>query len=186
MRSFSLALVAAMMLATPALSQLPYTQGASRVEVAGGFDYLHTTRVELCCFGMKGFSGTFAYNHNNNVAGVVDVRSASAGNIAGIGENLRLTTVMVGPRLTLRGKRLSPYAQLLVGLGRGSSNYPVNNGSAWAFSLGGGMDMRIKPHISWRVIEVTDLLTQIKNGSNNQQSSVQLSTGIVFGFGDMR
>jgi hypothetical protein len=183
MRSLFLALQAAMLLASPALAQSPYSQGSSTFEAAAGFDYVHSSRVGTCCFGMTGFNGTFAYNANNNLAAVADLRSFSIGNIEDTGQSLRLTTFLVGPRFALRGGRFSPFAQVLVGLGHGSSNFPLDNGSAWAVSFGGGVDVPIKSIISWRVIEVSDLLTHIKNGGNNQQNSVQVSTGIVFGFG---
>jgi|HubBroStandDraft_4_1064222.scaffolds.fasta_scaffold124714_2 hypothetical protein len=185
-RSFSLSLLASILLASAALAQSPYSQGTSTYEAAVGFDYLHTTRVDTCCFGMKGFNGTFAYNATSNLSAVADLRSFSASNIASTGQNLRLTTFLAGPRVALRGGRFSPFAQALVGLGHGTSNFPLSNGSAWAASFGGGVDVPIKSIISWRVIEVGDLLTHIKNGGNNQQSSIQLSTGIVFGFGAAR
>jgi hypothetical protein len=183
MRSLSLSLLAAVLLAAPALAQSPFSQGTSTYEAAAGFDYLHTERVGICCFAMKGFNGTFAYNATDNFAAVADLRSFSTSNIADTGQNLRLTTFLAGPRFALRGGRFAPFAQALVGIGHGSSNFSLANGSAWAASFGGGVDVPIKSVVSWRVIEVGELLTHIKNGGNNQQNSVQLSTGIVFGFG---
>jgi hypothetical protein len=132
---------------------------------------------------MKGFNGTFAYNATNNLSAVADLRSFSNGNIADTGENLRITTFLVGPRFALRGGKFAPFAQALFGIGHGSSNFSLANGSAWAASFGGGVDVPIKSIVSWRVIEVGELLTHIKNGGNNQQNSVELSTGVVFGFG---
>jgi hypothetical protein len=182
-RSLCLWLLAAMLLASPALAQSPYAQATSTYEVAGGVDYLHTSRVDACCFSMAGFNGTFAYNASDNISAVVDLRSFSKNNIANTGQNLRLTTFLVGPRVSLRGGKFSPFAQALIGLGRGSSNFQLNQGSAWAGSLSGGLDVPIRSSISWRVIEVGGVLTHIKNGGNNQQNSVLVSTGIVFGFG---
>jgi hypothetical protein len=186
LRSLSLSLLAAILLASSALGQSPYSQGTSTFEAAAGFDYLHTSRVDTCCFAMTGFNGTFAYNASDNLAAVADLRTFSTSNIADTGESLRLTTFMAGPRAALRGGRVSPFAQVLVGIGHGKSNFLLDNGSAWAVSFGGGVDVPIRSIVSWRVIEVADLLTHIKNGGNNQQNSVQVSTGIVFGFGTAR
>jgi|SRR5580698_747895 hypothetical protein len=182
-RSLFLWLLAATLLASSAVAQSPYSQATSAYEVAGGVDYLHTSRVDTCCFNMTGFNGTFAYNASDNFSAVADVRSFSKNNIASSGENLRLITFLAGPRVVLRGGKFAPFAQVLVGLGHGTSNFTLGNGSAWAASFGGGVDVAIKSSISWRVIEVGDVLTHIKNGGSNQQNSVQVSTGIVYGFG---
>jgi Outer membrane protein beta-barrel domain len=182
-RSLSLSLLCAILFAVPAPAQSPFRQGTSTFEAAAGFDYLNTNRVNRCCFGMTGFNGTFAYNANSHLAAVVDVRSFSASNIEATGENLRLTTYMVGPRVALRARRLSPFAQALIGYGHGSSNFPLSNDSAWAGSVGGGVDVRLNSFLSWRAIEVSGLLTHISNGTDSRQNSLQISTGVVFGFG---
>jgi hypothetical protein len=185
MRLPCLSFLAAILLAAPALAQMPYPQGSSRYEAAGEFDYLLTSLVDKSSFNMPGFSGTFAYNAYYGVAAVADVGYFSTNNILNNGETLKLTTAMAGPRLALRGGRFTPFAQGLVGLGRGSSNVALANSSGWAGSFGGGIDLPIHSTIALRV-EVSDVLTHIKNGENNQQNSVRISTGIVYGFGSAR
>jgi opacity protein-like surface antigen len=63
--------------------------------------------------------------------------------------------------------------------------------NAFAWKLGGGLDYRVTPMISLRLIQADYLGTKFnagKNGfgKNNTQNSLQLAVGVVFHFGSRR
>jgi outer membrane immunogenic protein len=183
MRSLVFSLLVAVLLASPALAQSPFSEAMSRFEVNGGLDYLRASRIDACCFSLTGFHGGFAFNRTENLGLVLDFGRVSTKDINQTGQSLKLTTIMGGPRLNLRGGKFTPFGQLLGGIASGSSNFTLNNGSAWAVAFGGGIDVPIKSSVSWRVIELDDLVTHIKNGAQNSQNNIRISTGIVCAFG---
>jgi hypothetical protein len=83
--------------------------------------------------------------------------------------------VLAGPQFSFPG-RISPYVHVLGGFGhlRGDGAQ-----TSFAGALGGGIDMRIAPLISWRVIQADDVVTRFFGGT---QHSARLSTGLVIRF----
>jgi opacity protein-like surface antigen len=96
----------------------------------------------------NGISGSLDYNFNRFLGVVGDFGGyhASPG-----GVSLNTYTYLFGPRLTLRNPtRINPFAQALfggsritVGAGGGSSNQ-------FAYSIGGGVDIGLLPHLALR------------------------------------
>jgi hypothetical protein len=83
---------------------------------------------------------------------------------------------MAGPQFSFPG-RLSPFAHALVGVGHISFNGIANTSVSAA--IGGGVDLRILPLISWRVVQADDVITHFFGGV---QHSPRISTGLVFRF----
>jgi len=96
----------------------------------------------------------------------------------------RVETFMFGPRVSFSKGKLRPFAQVLIGLGHlhedtwapaPEYNYGESN---FADAIGGGIDYRLIPRISWRV--QGDLLQTRFHGG--RQDDVRISTGLVLKF----
>jgi hypothetical protein len=60
--------------------------------------------------------------------------------------------------------------------------------AAFAMAVGGGIDVNINKHVSFRPIAVDYLLTRFPNlttGNNQNQNSLRATAGFVFTFGAM-
>jgi outer membrane protein OmpA-like peptidoglycan-associated protein len=111
-------------------------------------------------------------------------------NISSLGQGLTLTTFTVGPRVSYRFHRFTPYGEVLVGGAHGSDSYfPSNNSSSpsassFAVSTGGGLDFRLTPRFSIRAIDMQYLRTSLPNGTNNEQNQLMIGAGLVIKFQD--
>ena len=83
---------------------------------------------------------------------------------------------MVGPQISFP-TRISPFFHVLAGVGHLSDGGVKS--TSFAGAIGGGIDMRIVPLISWRIIQADDIIT---NQFGGVQHSARLSTGFVFRF----
>ena len=83
---------------------------------------------------------------------------------------------MVGPQFSFPA-RISPFVHVLAGVGHLSLNGARSTSVAGA--IGAGIDMHIAPFISWRMLQVDDILT---HHFGALQHDPRLSTGIVFRF----
>jgi len=83
---------------------------------------------------------------------------------------------MAGPEISLP-MRISPFVHALAGFG--SVHLNGDTSSSYAAALGGGVDMRVAPLFSWRVIQVDDVVTHFFGGL---QHSPRISTGFLIRF----
>jgi hypothetical protein len=83
---------------------------------------------------------------------------------------------MVGPQLSFPA-RLSPFVHVLGGVGH-ISNAGIRD-TSFATAVGGGINMRLLPLVSWRIIQGDDVITHFFGGI---QHSARISTGLVFSF----
>jgi hypothetical protein len=101
------------------------------------------------------------------------------------GANTRLKTYLAGPQLRFPGPT-SPFVHFLAGaahesIGTGASAL-ITTGptqTAFATTLGGGLDLKVLPFISLRPIQVDYLLTHFNSKTQNQP---RISAGIVLRF----
>jgi opacity protein-like surface antigen/outer membrane protein OmpA-like peptidoglycan-associated protein len=104
-----------------------------------------------------------------------------------------LDTYMFGPRFSYRRGRLTPYAQALFGEAHGTDFYGFSGTSssslaitavstnAFAWAAGGGVDIRLNRHFSWRAIQTEYLMTRFSNyNATHHENAVRVSTGLVF------
>jgi hypothetical protein len=105
-------------------------------------------------------------------------------------------TVVFGPRFTvdLSRTRFSVFGQGLVGeadgfqslfaVGSGQVANPGNgttsSASALALEAGGGLEFKLKRHISLRLAQVEYVRTQFPNGGTNTQNNLRVSVGVSF------
>jgi opacity protein-like surface antigen len=99
-------------------------------------------------FNQNGVSGSLAYNPNRWLGLVGDFGGyhASPG-----GVSLNTYTYLFGPRLTLRNPtKINPFAQALIGGSRITAGAGSGSSNQFAYSIGGGVDIGLLPHLAFR------------------------------------
>ena len=105
-----------------------------------------------------------------------------------------LYTYLFGPQVSWPG-RISPFVRVLAGgahESESSSTAPyegLSNTSSFAAAFGGGVDIKVAPHISIRAIQFQELLTRFNLGTastplTGTQFQPQISAGLVIHFND--
>ena len=89
----------------------------------------------------------------------------------------RILGVMGGAQVSRPRRRISPFAHALAGIGHARTDGIWNTSLAAAF--GGGIDMRIAPLLSWRMVQGDDVITRYFGGV---QHNLRISTGILWRF----
>jgi hypothetical protein len=93
-----------------------------------------------------------------------------------VGEN----SAFIGPRVTHRFGRLQPYVKAMIGVTALKQDLPEHTSTAHyvAYEIGGGVDYRVKPHFSWRVVDVG--FQGWPNFKPNGLSPYAISTGVMY------
>jgi outer membrane protein OmpA-like peptidoglycan-associated protein len=170
-------------------------------------DYTFTrfgSATNVRSFNANGGSADFAYNFNRWFSGVIDLGAVHNGNVL----DSTITNYLAGPRITvLRASRIAPYFQVLVGgayatssiaapiaaiaqdtgvIPPGTTIRATRQETAFAMTAGGGLDIKISKHVSFRPIQVEYFLTRLEHlrtFNDNSQNNVRYSAGINFMFG---
>ena len=172
--------------------------------------------TDVPAFSSNGGSGQFDYNFSKWLGGVVDMGAVHNDHIGGARIDNTVANFLAGPRLSLRYARIKPYFQILWGGVYGTAStkfdavpvYPsqpiylpgvppetpgqavtarlVSSQTAFAMTVGGGLDIKINKHMSFRPIGLDYYLTRLQNlrtlGDNNQHS-LRYTAGLNFMFG---
>lgn len=143
-------------------------------EVSGAYTYLR-----LAGANCHGGSGSIAYNVNDSVGAVAEVGGCrDTGLPSGITGHA--VTYLFGPRINFRSSsKFTPYGQLLVG-GAHFGGTGGASANAFAMTIGGGLDLRISDHVSFRVAQAEYLLTRF---GGTQQNNFRFESGIVLRLG---
>jgi len=191
---------------------MPQSGGADsltpRVELFLGYSYfgnVGTSAGNRIAY-LHGGSTSLAINANRYLGLVADFGGYHAdrfgpgappsGNIVDASGNV--FTFMLGPRLSFRHDRVTPFVQALFGgvhastvtlngcSGIGCS--PLPSETAFTMTAGGGLDLNVNRHFAIRIIQAEYLMTRFGDRSSSagqtaRQNDVRLSTGIVFRFG---
>jgi hypothetical protein len=98
----------------------------------------------------------------------------------GLSASTNIHSFLFGPRISVSMGKVRPFAHALIGASHMSESASLLSSSdtSFAYALGGGIDYRLIPLISWRV--QGDLL-QTRFFSNTQ-NNVRISTGIAVHF----
>jgi len=88
----------------------------------------------------------------------------------------RTVHLMAGPQISFPS-RVSPFFHVLGGIGHVDLNGSSN--TSFATAIGGGIEMRVAPLVSWRIIQGDDVITRY---FGVVQHSARISTGLVFRF----
>jgi len=194
---------------------MPYSEGLNRgtpkVELFLGYSYLRgmpDLEPANRLYWLNGGSMSIAYNFNRYLGLVADLGGFADSKIEFPGTGGGASTVMssygavfpylFGPRLSFRGhERVTPFLQVLFGGiyatkvmmdsgcgGAGCTPLPAENKFAW--TGGGGLDVKVSHHVAIRIVQVEYLMTNFQNhntGINELQNDMRFSSGIVFRFG---
>ena len=167
-------------------------------------------------FSANGGSGQFVLNLGKWIGAVADIGAVHNGNVGGYHLDTTLTNFLFGPRIPIRvSNRVIPYFQTLFGGVYGSTSYqvslppgvptnpivippPIQNvanavsfraaaqQTAFAMTAGGGLDIKINRHVSFRPIGLDYFLTRLQNlrtANDNNQNHIRYTTGFNFTFG---
>ena len=174
-------------------------------------DYTFTrfnSATNVPAFSANGGSGQFAYNFNRWFSGVIDLGAVHNGNIHSFKLDTTVTNYVAGPRIAVRsGSRFTPYFQVLFGgvyatsstaaplaaitqdagvTPAGTTIRATRQETAFAMTAGGGLDIKISKHVSFRPIQVEYFLTRLQNlrtFDDNNQNNIRYSSGFNFTFG---
>ena len=167
-------------------------------------------------FSANGGSGQFAYNFNRWIGGVIDLGAVHNGSISGAPIDNTFANFLAGPRVSLRYSRIRPYFQILWGGVYGTASTQINAvipplpsqpiylpgtpvvpgeevtarlvtaQTAFAMTVGGGLDIKFNKHVSFRPIGLDYYMTRLQNlrtmGDNNQHN-LRYTAGLNFTFG---
>jgi outer membrane protein OmpA-like peptidoglycan-associated protein/opacity protein-like surface antigen len=156
---------------------------------------------------LHGGSTSLAYNFNKHLGLVADFGGYSNSRLTLFSSNRSRTvdangtayTYLVGPRLSFRHDRFTPFIQTLFGAAHatdvsiagcsGSINCtPLPSENAFAMTAGGGLDLTVSHRIALQLFQAEYLMTRFTDrssaaGQTGTQNNVRLSTGILLRFG---
>jgi opacity protein-like surface antigen len=164
-------------------------ENAPKFDIFAGYSYLQANPgvSGVDSFHLHGGSASVAYNYNTWLSAVADFGGYNNGNVLGTGASGTLSTYLFGPRVTYRHiRRITPFGQVLFGVGHANSSAfkTTNSDNAFAMSVGGGVDYKLFDHFSIRPVQADYLMTRFGVGTTGTQTqnNVRLSTGFVFRF----
>jgi hypothetical protein len=183
--------------------------GVPKFELFAGYSYLRA--VPTLAAGNRlawsnGGSASMAFNVNRYLGLVGDFGAytnsqvrftgGSAATVNVDNPNVAVLTYLFGPRLSFRkNERITPFAQVLFGgvhanlvtLAGCTVNCTVIPAQdSFAMTAGGGLDVKVRPHLAIRIIQAEYLMTNFEDlttGNKALQNDMRLSAGIVFRFG---
>ena len=124
----------------------------------------------------NGVSGSVAYNAYNwlGIVGDFGVYHASP-----LGVSLNTYTYLFGPRVTLRNpSKFNPFAQALFGGSRLTTGSGGPTFNQFAYSIGGGVDIGLLPHLAFRAqVDYVGL-----NTTGSRTNCTRVSAGFVVHF----
>ena len=180
-----------------------------RYETYLGYTYVRAnSATNIPALSANGGSGEFVYDFNKWFGGVVDLGVVHNGNIHGIRLDSTAANFLAGPRLAIRKRsRFTPYVQTLLGgvyattsaavpaavlvpglrdvavVPRGDFLRFTRQQTAFAMTAGGGLDIRINHHVTFRPFQLEYLMTRLHNfraPNDNNQNNLRYSTGFDF------
>ena len=163
-------------------------------------------------FTNNGGLGTFAWDFTNHIAAEFEFGGYHAGNIQNIQFDTTEMTYLFGPRFSLgRSRRFDPYIHTLFGGVHLTTSVPVTlvptplstpsatttrigaTQDGFAMALGGGLDIRLSHHVTFRPIQLDYLLTRLADfgltgqpSGTRSQHNVRYAGGVLFTFGGER
>ena len=138
-----------------------------KAELFGGYSYLHVTNSPS--FSQNGWEISGQYKFADWIGAVADFDQH-------YGSGVTTTTYLFGPQVSWPA-RVSPFGHLELG-GAHASSGPFHT-SSFSLALGGGIDTKLIPYLSWRIFQADYLMTQFGGGTQN---NFRFSTGVVIHF----
>ena len=161
------------------LPALAAAQQTPKLEVLGGYSNL-TANLSASSFSLNGLVVSATENISSWFGGTLDF-STHFGTENGFKVNTM--SLAYGPVFAYRkNKRIVPFAHTLLGAVRGGAEYLDISKPEYRFGIyaGGGVDVRLAPHVALRLVQADYLMTRF---SNARQDSLRLSAGLVLRWG---
>jgi len=176
---------------------------APKVEIFGGYSFLRLnlgnnlsgvpSGTDLGAIDTHGFNVSFAGNFARHVGIVSEVsryttsQSVSVPVLGNLSGNVNVLTLLFGPRVTLHRGKAEPFVHALFGAARATADASgpglSNNGVGYAFAyaLGGGLDVKVHNNFAIRLAQLDYLGARAGGeGLNNFRYSV----GVVIRLGN--
>jgi len=165
-----------------------------KFEVAGMFSYINFCPCSFKNFNQLGATGSFAYNVNKWLGLVGEIggyrfdrqifvlNPDDTFTQATISGNMQ--TYLFGPRLNWRRfDHFVPFAEVLFGAAHGSSQVTGDQSQgAFAFAVGGGVDVVLTKYVAWRFFQADYLMTNFSGSllsPDGRQNNFRIGTGVV-------
>ena|SRR5208337_4069141 len=178
------------------LLSLPLMAQDTKLDIFGGYQYLHTGQITIdgqtipnSSEDWNGWDAAATY-YFNKYLGVTGDFSGNYKTISGVSSHIY--TYTGGPVVAYREGKFNPYVHALFGGIHLSGSGFGNNASINGFTLavGGGVDYKIHRHVSIRPIQAdwiyyhfgSQTVEGVQIPSFDQKNNVRISTGIVFRF----
>jgi len=166
MKRILLLAVVALVCALPGFAQ------ESKVDIFAGYSFLHTSPGSgLPSANASGWEGALTYNWNSWLGLKADIDGHYCCDAS-------LHNFLFGPKVTLGHEKASPFLHALFGVSHGSASGVSDD--AFAFALGGGLDIKATDRISVRVGQLDYLGTRF---AGYTQNNMRFSAGLVFRLG---
>jgi opacity protein-like surface antigen len=182
-------------------------ENTPRMETFLGYTFTRAnSATNIPAFSANGGSGQFVYNLGSTFGVVADMGAVHNGNIQGISLDSTVANFLLGPRVSARKwSRVTPYFQTLFGgvyattstaapvlglvdgIPAGFNLRATRQQTAFAMTAGGGLDIKINKHVSFRPVQLEYFLTRLHDyrlGTDNNQNNLRFSSGFNFTFGD--
>jgi len=174
-----------------------HAQEFPRWEASGGFSYANVNLAQAGAFSPSsrnfyGFDLAFSFNPNKNIRLLADVGVQSGKTTATpppmfTKVHLDTSQALFGPQFTLRRRRATAFANLLVGVantrsqGQSGTLYDdLIRRTNFALGFGGGVDLNWRRLVGVRLFQAEYVPTRL---SGSWETHYTLSTGLVFKFG---
>jgi hypothetical protein len=147
----------------------------TRVDLFGGYSHQTLNSASSGGPNLNGLAVDTQFNLGPSFGLVMSVSGAYGSQF---GADLQLYSILMGPRLTFRTRRGNVFVHALVGGAqlKASSAGVEDSSSGLATAMGGGVDVRLKRRISFRV-QTDYLMTEI---AQKTQNNIRFSTGLVY------
>lgn len=185
--SIILLVVAALSVVSPVVAQ----DGTEwpRAEVYGGYYY---ARLNVSVNGNP-FPAPAGFNANGgggqleyNIAPWLGVVGDLAGYHVSAQPSVGAFSYLFGPRINFRRQHQRAMLFVHALFGGLYANGPigrVGSGTAFAMTVGGGVDVKVSPRIAIRLAQAEYFMTRFNDGLSNRQDNFRFGAGVVFRFG---
>jgi outer membrane immunogenic protein len=166
---------------------------STSVEVT--YDYVRANGPpgSCSCFSLNGGGAALVVPVTGSPFSVVgSIATTTGGGIGAQGYNLTLFTYTIGARYTpyIKSRLFEPYGEVQIGAIRATGTLAStpsaagsNINSAFASTIGGGINLRTHRRIGFKLVDAEYLLTTYANGTNDHQNNLRVSAGVTFSLG---
>jgi hypothetical protein len=166
------------------LSAFSVAQEFPRVEVFGGYSYLHFKPQGAPGLNFNyGWNSAVQYNVNRLIGFKADFSGHYVTPVTGV--NLNSYSFLFGPVASNRiAERGTVFVHALAGANRLSASATglSTSDTSFAMAFGGGLDIRAARHVSARLAQIDYLFTKHGTAPMNTQNNIRVSAGVVFDF----